>query len=311
MATRLYEHPIFLEHITPSGHPERPDRLRSLNIALEHPNFERLERKEAPQANEDAVLLAHPEEHLLAIMRQIPEEDGEINRVEADTYVSHKSLQAALTGIGAAMAAVDDVFTGAADNVFVAARPPGHHAETAKAMGFCLFNNVAIAARHAQNAHGAERVAIIDWDVHHGNGTQDIFWNDTSVLFCSTHQMPLYPWSGDKNETGVKNNIVNAPLSPNTGSEYFREAFKSRVLPAIADFSPDLILISAGFDAHHRDPLAQINLVGEDFDWATGRLLEMADKYTSNRVVSLLEGGYDLEGLAESAAMHILRMMKG
>lgn len=311
MATRLYEHPIFLEHITPSGHPERPDRLRSLNIALEHPNFERLDRKEAPQANEDAVLLAHPEEHLLAVMRQIPEEDGEINRIEADTYVSQKSLQAALTGIGAAMAAVDDVLTGAADNVFVAARPPGHHAETAKAMGFCLFNNVAIAARHAQKAHGAERVAIIDWDVHHGNGTQDIFWNDTSVLFCSTHQMPLYPWSGDKNETGVKNNVVNAPLSPNTGSEHFREAFKSRVLPAIADFSPDLILISAGFDAHHRDPLAQINLVGEDFDWATGRLLEMADKYTSNRVVSLLEGGYDLEGLAESAAMHILRMMKG
>ena len=311
MATRLYEHPIFLEHITPEGHPERPDRLRSLNIALEHPNFERLERKQAPQANEDAVLLAHPEEHLLAVMRQIPEEDGEINRIEADTYASPKSLQAALTGIGAAMAAVDDVFTGAADNVFVAARPPGHHAETAKAMGFCLFNNAAIAARHAQKVHGAERVAIIDWDVHHGNGTQDIFWNDTSVLFCSTHQMPLYPWSGDKNETGVKNNVVNAPLSPNTGSEHFREAFKSRVLPAIADFSPDLILISAGFDAHHRDPLAQINLVGEDFDWATGRLLEMADKYTSNRVVSLLEGGYDLEGLAESAAMHILRMMKG
>ncbi|MFK3778044.1 histone deacetylase family protein [Agrobacterium sp. NPDC089420] len=311
MATRLYEHPIFLEHITPSGHPERPDRLRSLNIALEHPNFERLNRKQAPQANEDAVLLAHPEEHLLAVMRQVPEEDGAINRIEADTYVSPKSLQAALTGIGAAMAAVDDVFTGAADNVFVAARPPGHHAETAKAMGFCLFNNVAIAARHAQKAHGAERIAIIDWDVHHGNGTQDIFWDDTSVLFCSTHQMPLYPWSGDKNETGVKNNVVNAPLSPNTGSEHFREAFKSRVLPAIADFSPDLILISAGFDAHHRDPLAQINLVGEDFDWATGRLLEMADKYTSNRVVSLLEGGYDLEGLAESAAMHILRMMKG
>ncbi|TRB02231.1 MULTISPECIES: histone deacetylase family protein [Rhizobium/Agrobacterium group] len=311
MATRLYEHPIFLEHITPPGHPERPDRLRSLNIALEHPNFERLERKEAPQANEDAVLLAHPEEHLLAVMRQIPQEDGEINRIEADTYASPKSLQAALTGIGAAMAAVDDVFTGAADNVFVAARPPGHHAETAKAMGFCLFNNVAIAARHAQKKHGAERIAIIDWDVHHGNGTQDIFWNDTSVLFCSTHQMPLYPWSGDKNETGAKNNIVNAPLSPNTGSDHFREAFKSRVLPAIADFSPDLILISAGFDAHHRDPLAQINLMGEDFDWATGRLLEMADKYASNRVVSLLEGGYDLEGLAESAAMHILRMMKG
>ncbi|KQR32337.1 UNVERIFIED_ORG: acetoin utilization deacetylase AcuC-like enzyme [Agrobacterium larrymoorei] len=311
MATRLYEHPIFLEHITPEGHPERPDRLRSLNIALEHPNFERLVRKQAPQANEDAVLLAHPESHLLSVMRQIPEEEGEINRIEADTYASPKSLQAALTGIGAAMAAVDDVFKGEADNVFVASRPPGHHAETEKAMGFCLFNNAAIAARHAQKVHGAERVAIVDWDVHHGNGTQDIFWNDTSVLFCSTHQMPLYPWSGDKNETGVKNNVVNAPLSPNTGSDHFREAFKSRVLPAIADFSPDLIIISAGFDAHHRDPLAQINLVGEDFDWATGRILEMADKYAGNRVVSLLEGGYDLEGLAESAAMHVLRMMKG
>ncbi|MDQ1197781.1 histone deacetylase family protein [Agrobacterium sp. SORGH_AS 787] len=311
MATRLYEHPIFLEHITPDGHPERPDRLRSLNIALEHPNFERLVRTQAPQANEDAVLLAHPESHLLSVMRQIPEEDGEISRIEADTYASPKSLQAALTGIGAAMAAVDDVFKGEADNVFVASRPPGHHAETEKAMGFCLFNNAAIAARHAQKVHGAERVAIVDWDVHHGNGTQDIFWNDTSVLFCSTHQMPLYPWSGDKNETGVKNNVVNAPLSPNTGSDHFREAFKSRVLPAIADFSPDLIIISAGFDAHHRDPLAHINLVGEDFDWATGRILEMADKYAGNRVVSLLEGGYDLEGLAESAAMHILRMMKG
>jgi acetoin utilization deacetylase AcuC-like enzyme len=311
MATRLYEHPIFLEHITPAGHPERPDRLRSLNIALEHPNFERLERKEAPQANEDAVLLAHPESHLISVMRQIPEEEGEINRIEADTYASSKSLQAALTGIGAAMAAVVDVFRGAADNVFVASRPPGHHAETEKAMGFCFFNNAAIAARHAQKTYGAERVAIVDWDVHHGNGTQDIVWNDPSVLFCSTHQMPLYPWSGDKNETGIKNNVVNAPLSPNTGSDHFREAFKSRVLPALADFSPDLIIISAGFDAHHRDPLAQINLVGEDFDWATGRILEMADKYASNRVVSLLEGGYDLEGLAESAAMHILRMMKG
>lgn len=311
MATRLYEHPIFLEHLTPEGHPERPDRLRSLNIALEHPNFGGLERKQAPQANEDAVLLAHPEEHLLSVMREIPEEEGRINRLEADTYASPKSLQAALTGIGAAMAAVDDVFSGAADNVFVASRPPGHHAETSKAMGFCLFNNAAIAARHAQKVHGAERVAIVDWDVHHGNGTQDIFWEDTSVLFCSTHQMPLYPWSGDKNETGVKNNVVNAPLSPNTGSDHFREAFKSRILPAISDFSPDLIIISAGFDAHHRDPLAHINLVGDDFDWATGRLLEMADKYCQNRVVSLLEGGYDLEGLAESAAMHILRMMKG
>jgi acetoin utilization deacetylase AcuC-like enzyme len=244
-------------------------------------------------------------------MRQIPEDDDEINQIEADTYASPKSLQAALTGIGGAMAAVDDVFTGKADNVFVAARPPGHHAERSKAMGFCFFNNAAIAARHAQKTYGAERVAIVDWDVHHGNGTQDIFWDDPSVLFCSTHQMPLYPGSGAKDEKGKHNNIVNAPLSPNVGSDHFREAFKSRVLPALADFRPDLIIISAGFDAHHRDPLAQINLTGEDFDWATGRVLELADRHAKNRVVSLLEGGYDLEGLAESAGMHILRMMKG
>ncbi|QND39759.1 histone deacetylase family protein [Rhizobium leguminosarum bv. viciae] len=311
MSTRLYEHPIFPEHVTPAGHPERSDRIRAINVALEHPNFERLERRQAPQANEDAVLLAHPEEHLIAVMREIPEEEGEINQIEADTYASSKSLQAALTGIGGAMAAVDDVFTGRADNVFVAARPPGHHAEKMTAMGFCFFNNAAIAARHAQKTHGAERIAIVDWDVHHGNGTQDIFWDDASVLFCSTHQMPLYPGTGAKDEKGKHNTIVNAPLSPNVGSDHFREAFKSRVLPALDDFRPDLIIISAGFDAHHRDPLAQINLTGEDFDWATGRVLELADRHAKNRVVSLLEGGYDLEGLAESAGMHILRMMKG
>jgi acetoin utilization deacetylase AcuC-like enzyme len=311
MSTRLYEHPVFLEHVTPSGHPERSDRIRALNVALEHPNFERLDRKEAPQANEDAVLLTHPEEHLIAVMRQIPEEEDKINQLEADTYASQKSLQAALTGVGGAMAAVDDVFRGKADNVFVAARPPGHHAEKMTAMGFCFFNNAAIAARHAQKVHGAERVAIVDWDVHHGNGTQDIFWDDPSVLFCSTHQMPLYPGTGAKDENGAHGTIVNAPLSPNVGSDHFREAFKSRVLPALNDFRPDLIIISAGFDAHHRDPLAQINLTGEDFDWATGRLLEVADRSANNRVVSLLEGGYDLEGLAESAGMHILRMMKG
>ncbi|MGI2035167.1 histone deacetylase family protein [Rhizobium panacihumi] len=311
MTTRLYEHEIFLEHNTPPGHPERADRLRSLAIALEHPYFADLDRKPAPQANEDAVMLAHPEEHLFSVMRQVPEEDGAIHQLESDTYLSPKSLQAALTGIGGAMAAVDDVMTGKVDNAFVAARPPGHHAEKSKAMGFCLFNNVAIAARHAQKMYGAERVAIVDWDVHHGNGTQDIFWDDPSVLFCSTHQMPLYPFTGAKDETGTKNNIVNAPLATNDGSEHFREAFKSRVLPALENFRPDFLLISAGFDAHHRDPLAQINLVGNDFDWATGRLMEIAGKYAGNRVVSLLEGGYDLEGLAESAGLHISRLMKG
>ncbi|MGF9693161.1 histone deacetylase family protein [Rhizobium sp. 0TCS1.26] len=311
MTTRLYENKIFLEHTTPAGHPERADRLRSLAIALEHPNFGQLERIEAPQANEDAVMLAHPESHFLSVMRQVPEEEGEIHQLESDTYLSSRSLAAALTGIGGAMAAVDDVFTGKADNVFVASRPPGHHAEKSKAMGFCLFNNIAIAARHAQKTYGVERVAIVDWDVHHGNGTQDIFWDDPSVLFCSTHQMPLYPGTGARDETGTKNNVVNAPLATNDGSEHFRDAFKSRVLPAVENFRPDFLLISAGFDAHHRDPLAQINLTGDDFDWATGRLMEIAGKYSGNRVVSLLEGGYDLEGLAESAGMHIIRLMKG
>ncbi len=310
MTTRLYEHDVFLEHRTPQGHPERADRLRSLAIALQHPNFEKLHRKQAPQANEESVLLAHPEEHLRAVMREIPEDD-QVRQLEADTYVSPRSLQAALTAIGGAMTAVDEVMSGEIDNAFVAGRPPGHHAERNKVMGFCLFNTAAIAARHAQRRHDVERVAIVDWDVHHGNGTQDIFWNDPSVLFCSTHQMPLYPGTGAPNETGVKNNIVNAPLSPDTGSEHFRDAFKSRVLPMLENFRPDFIIISAGFDAHHRDPLAQINLVGEDFDWATGRLMEVAGRYANNRIVSLLEGGYDLEGLAESAGMHICRLMRG
>ncbi|TIU26999.1 MAG: histone deacetylase family protein, partial [Mesorhizobium sp.] len=202
------------------------------------------------------------------------------------------------------------VFEGRAANAFVAARPPGHHAEKTTAMGFCLFNTAAIAARHAQKKHQAERVAIVDWDVHHGNGTQDIFWDDPSVLYCSTHQMPLYPGTGAKSETGA-GNIVNAPLAPRTGSELFRDAFLSRVLPSIDAFAPDLIIISAGFDAHHRDPLAEINLTEDDFDWATGQLMERAGRHSGNRLVSLLEGGYDLQGLAFSVAAHVGRLMKG
>ena len=309
MTTHYYEHPVFLQHQTPAGHPERADRLRSLNIALDHPNFAALTRLQAPVASEDAVLLAHPESHLFSVMRAMPEEG--IAQLEADTYASPQSLKAALSGIGGAMAAVDDVFTGVATNAFVASRPPGHHAEKTKAMGFCYFNNAAIAARHAQKAHGAERVAIVDWDVHHGNGTQDIFWDDPSVLFASTHQMPLYPGTGARGETGTEGTIVNAPLNPHDGSDHFREAFRDRILPAVEAFRPDLVIISAGFDAHYRDPLGQLNLIGEDFDWATGKLMDLAGKSTHGRVVSLLEGGYDLEGLAESAGLHILRLMKG
>ncbi|TIU51355.1 MAG: histone deacetylase family protein [Mesorhizobium sp.] len=308
MATRLYTHPIFLEHITPPGHPERPDRLRAIERVLDDEAFAALDRVEAPQGDEATILYAHPADFVARVRAAIPDEG--IAHIDADTTASPKSWQAAITAIGAANAAVDDVFAGRADNVFVAARPPGHHAEKTTAMGFCFFNTAAIAARYAQKRHGAERVAVVDWDVHHGNGTQDIFWDDPSVLYCSTHQMPLYPGTGAKNETGA-GNIVNAPLAPQTGSEVFRDAFLSRVLPSLDNFAPDLIIISAGFDAHHRDPLAEINLTEDDFDWATGQLMQRAARHGGNRLVSLLEGGYDLQGLAFSVAAHVGRLMKG
>jgi acetoin utilization deacetylase AcuC-like enzyme len=308
MVTRLYTHPIFLEHLTPPGHPERPDRLRAIERVLDDEAFSELERVKAPEGDEATLLYAHPGDFVDRVRSAIPQNG--IVSIDADTSASPKSWQAAVTAVGAANAAVDDVFEGRADNVFVAARPPGHHAEKATAMGFCLFNTAAIAARYAQKKHQAERVAIVDWDVHHGNGTQDIFWDDPSVLYCSTHQMPLYPGSGARSETGA-GNIVNAPLAPRTGSEVFREAFLSRVLPSIDAFAPDLIIISAGFDAHHRDPLAEINLTEDDFDWATGQLMERAGRHSGNRLVSLLEGGYDLQGLAFSVAAHVGRLMKG
>ncbi|MEM6461500.1 MAG: histone deacetylase family protein [Pseudomonadota bacterium] len=308
MTTRLYTHPIFLEHLTPPGHPERPDRLRALEKAFSQESFDGLERREPQAAAEEMVLLAHPEAHLISVKSAIPEEG--IAAIDADTTASPASLEAALTAVGAATEGVDDVFSGAADNVFVAARPPGHHAESDRVMGFCFFNQAAIAARYAQQRYGAERVAIVDWDVHHGNGTQEIFWNDKSVLYCSTHQMPLFPGTGAKDETGA-GNIVNAPMSSGSGRDQFREAFTRIVLPALENTNPDLIIISSGFDAHHRDPLAEINLTAEDFDWATGKLMDIADRTCDNRLVSLLEGGYDLTGLMESASAHVQRLMKG
>jgi acetoin utilization deacetylase AcuC-like enzyme len=311
MTTRLYSHEIFLEHATPPGHPERADRLRAIAHVLAADDFAALERVQAPRADENLVLLAHPQAYLDRIRQTVP--DLGLARIDEDTVMSPRSFEAALHGVGAAVAAVDDVFEGRANNAFVSARPPGHHAERNRAMGFCLFGNAAIAARHAQAHHGAERVAIVDWDVHHGNGTQHIVWDDPSILFCSTHQMPLYPGSGEKSETGANDDghIVNAPLAAGDGTIEFREAFATRVLPALDAFRPDLILISAGFDAHHRDPLADINLTEDDFDWATGQLMDKADKYCNARIVSLLEGGYDLHGLSASVAAHVKRLMKG
>jgi acetoin utilization deacetylase AcuC-like enzyme len=308
MTTRLYFHPVCLEHQTPLGHPERPDRLRAISKVLSHEAFAALEQLEPPLAEPETVLLAHPEHHVENIRKAIPAEG--LVRIDADTSVSPKSWEAAMAAIGAATAAVDDVLSRRADNVFCATRPPGHHAERDRAMGFCLFNNAAIAARHAQKKHGVERVAIVDWDVHHGNGTQDIFWSDPSVLYCSTHQFPLYPGTGRAEETGA-GNIVNALLPPGSGSETFREAFEARVLPAIDQFEPDLIIISAGFDAHRRDPLAEIQLDEVDFDWATAVMMDRAGRFCDNRLISLLEGGYDLEGLARSVAVHVARLMKG
>jgi acetoin utilization deacetylase AcuC-like enzyme len=311
MATRLYTLEHFADHATPPGHPERADRIRAVLKALDNERFAGLDRQPAPRADESAVLHAHPRAYLERLEAALPT-DG-LTRIDSDTVLSPLSIDVALHGVGAAMAAVDDVFSGTADNAFICARPPGHHAEKNRAMGFCLFANAAIAARHAQARHGAERVAIVDWDVHHGNGTQDVFWDDPSVLFCSTHQMPLYPGSGGKSETGANDagHIVNAPLAAGDGGIEFREAFSTRVLPALDAFKPDLVLISAGFDAHHRDPLADINLTEDDFDWATGQLMDKAGKYCNSRIVSLLEGGYDLQGLSASVAAHLARLMRG
>ena len=308
MATRLYTHELSVEHITPPGHPERPDRIRALDEVFADPKFDVLERIEAPEGDPSWFEVAHPKTHLKTVKDNIPETGLAI--VDADTSASPRSWEVVLHVCGAAMDAVDSVFEKTCDNAFVSMRPPGHHAEKTTAMGFCLVNNIAIAARYAQQKHGAERIAIVDFDVHHGNGTQDIFYDDPSVLFASTHQMPLYPGSGALSETGV-GNIFNAPLSDGDDGAKFKEAFRERVLPAVENFKPDLLMISAGFDAHYRDPLAGLNLIDDDFDWATGKLMEIAETSCDSRVVSLLEGGYDLQGLAESASAHVNRMMTG
>ncbi|KAA0972472.1 histone deacetylase family protein [Aureimonas fodinaquatilis] len=308
MKTRLYHNAIFAEHLTGPGHPERPERMRAVESALEDETFHLLEREEAPEGRLQDVYLCHPETYVRRVAKATPSEG--LARIDDDTIVSPRSFAAALYGVGAACAAVDDVFSGEIDNGFVAARPPGHHAERETAMGFCLFNQAAIAARYAQTRHGASRVAIVDWDVHHGNGTQDIFWEDPSVLYASLHQMPLYPGTGAVSETGA-GNIFNAPLRAGDGGEAFSEAFTSRVLPALNDFQPDFLIISAGFDMHHRDPLAEINLTENDFSWATAQLMGVADRFCGGKLVSVLEGGYDLTGLGKSVAAHVQRLMTG
>jgi acetoin utilization deacetylase AcuC-like enzyme len=309
MTTLLLSHPACLEHVTPPGHPERPDRLRAVERALEDEKFQTLMRGEAPMAALEAIARVHPMDYVEQV-RDVSPKEGMV-RLDADTTMSPGTFEAVLRAAGGAVHAVDEVMGGAIANAFVATRPPGHHAETATPMGFCFFNSAAIAARHAQAAHDAERVAIVDFDVHHGNGSQDIFWNDATVMYCSTHQMPLYPGTGALSERGARNTIVNAPLSPGDGGDQFRAAMESAILPRLRDFSPDLVIISAGFDAHRRDPLANLNFVEADYAWATQKLMEVADKTAHGRVVSVLEGGYDLEGLSRSVAAHVTALMRG
>ncbi len=309
MSTLLITHPACLDHLTPLGHPERPDRLRVVERAFEAEKFQSLARVQAPQAPLDVIALCHPMDYITQIRDATPREG--MVRLDADTSMSPGSFEAALRAVGGAVHAVDEVLTKKAANAFVAIRPPGHHAETARPMGFCIFDNAAIAARYAQDRHGIARAAIVDFDVHHGNGSQEIFWADKTVMYCSTHQMPLFPGTGAVSESGEYDTVVNAPLRPGDGGEAFRAAFENRILPRLRDFKPELIVISAGFDAHMRDPLANINLVEADFVWATQKIMDVADQCADGRVVSVLEGGYDLEALANSVAAHVTALMRG
>lgn len=309
MTTLLLKHPSSLQHETPTGHPERADRIRAIEAALAVEDFAGLVREQSPECTDGDILRCHPQSHIDMLTAGSPLLG--MAAIDSDTIMSPGTLAAARHGVGGAVAAVGAVMAGRVRNAFVATRPPGHHAEQTRAMGFCFFNQAAIAARHAQAVHGIERVAIIDWDVHHGNGTQDIFWDDPTVLYVSTHESPLYPGTGAPSERGEHGTIVNVPLRAGDGGEAFHDAFEAVVLPRVNGFKPDLIIISAGFDAHYRDPLANLNLTEADFALATRELMDIADKQCGGRIVSVLEGGYDLRGLGGSVAAHVTALMRG
>jgi acetoin utilization deacetylase AcuC-like enzyme len=306
MTTFLYTHPACLEHDPGSHHPESPARLRAVLAALDDPEFAPVQIREAPEAAIEDLSRAHSRRHVERLLGAVPK-SGHV-AVDADTVISPASGAAALCAAGAVVAAVDAVVAKEADNAFCAVRPPGHHAEPQRAMGFCLFNNVAIGALRAREVHGLNRVAVVDFDVHHGNGTQAVFETDASLFYASTHQYPLYPGTGAASETGV-GNIVNVPLRPMSGSTEFRLGITRRILPALDVFRPQLLLISAGFDAHKSDPLAQLMLEEGDYTWVTERLLEIAYRHADGRVVATLEGGYDLAALGASVAAHIRVLM--
>ncbi len=305
----LFTHADCLAHDTGPYHPERPDRLRAVLQALEHPDFVPLLREQAPEASRELLCLAHLAEHVDRLLALHPE-PGELLAIDPDTVVSAGTMAAARRGAGGAVAAVDAVMEGWASAAFVAVRPPGHHAERVRAMGFCFFNNAAIAARHARARWGLGRVAVVDFDVHHGNGTEDIFDADPAVFYASSHQHPCYPGTGSPRDRGVADNIVNVQLPPGARSDRFRAAWADRIIPALEAWAPELLVISAGFDAHRADPLAELRVETEDFAWLTEQLLAVADRCCAGRVVSILEGGYDLEALAASTAAHVRRLMR-
>ena len=309
MTTLLYHHPAAIAHETPPGHPERSDRIRAVMKALAAPEFAALVRREAPVGSEDDILHAHAPEHLARVKAATPHEGW--SKPRPDTYMSPATLEAALRCVGGAVAATDAVFAKEAQNAFVAMRPPGHHAERRRAMGFCFFNAVAIAAYRARLKHGAERVAVVDFDVHHGNGTQDIFWDDASLFYGSTHQFPLLSrhrraLAKPVSATSSMRRFLRGPVRRNSA-----EAMEGLILPALKRFSPDFLIISAGFDAHRNDLLGGLALAEPDFAWATLKLLEQADASSGGRVVSVLEGGYDLAALASSTAVHVQALMRG
>ncbi len=305
----LFTHRACLEHDPGAGHPECPERLRAILAALDHPDFVALLREQAPEASFEQLTAVHPAGYVQAMFDLAPPE-GELIALDADTYVNGASVEAARRAAGGVIAGVDAVMEGWADAAFAAVRPPGHHAEPTRAMGFCVFASVAVAAQHARKRWGLRRIAVVDFDVHHGNGTQDIFARDPDLFYASSHQLPCYPGTGASSEHGVARNVVNLPLSPGAGSMQFREAWEYIGLPALEAFAPELLLVSAGFDAHRADPLAQLRLDTLDYGWITDRLLAVADAGCGGRVVSALEGGYDLEALAASTALHVRRLMR-
>ncbi len=300
MTTALLTHSDCLDHLVPRDHPERSGRLRAVLRALEGRD---LLREEAPLASDAELRRVHPAQYLEALERAQPE--AGFAAIDGDTFLSPGTLRAARRGAGGAIRAVDMVMDGSAQNAFVATRPPGHHAERTRAMGFCFFGTVAAAAFHALERHGLGRVAIVDFDVHHGNGTCDIVQHEPRIAYLSTHQMPLFPGTGAASDRGASGNVLNVPLRAGDGSAAFRAAMETRILLALDRFAPELILLSAGFDAHRGDPLASLELVEEDFAWITERLCDAADTHAEGRIVSCLEGGYSLRALADSAAAHV------